>query len=92
MAVWLAYIKQVVRDILGELQRNYQHIRVRMAFLGYTDYDDRGVATYYRVDFNDPAQVTPQLESIQALASMHGVCSSNGRMCEAELMNPRRGV
>ncbi|KAI9029526.1 hypothetical protein DFJ74DRAFT_658679 [Hyaloraphidium curvatum] len=64
MGTYLGFVHQAIRDLLGHLRAEYPHVAVRMAFVGYTDFDDRGVPTYFVRDFGTPEEVGGFLEGV----------------------------
>lgn len=72
MGTFLGYTKQIVKELLAELRRNFPYVSVRMAFVGYRDFDDYGSPSYEVVPFGTVETVSPQLEGVEALSGFGG--------------------
>ncbi|KAI9024804.1 hypothetical protein DFJ74DRAFT_56910 [Hyaloraphidium curvatum] len=72
MTTLIGYTKKIVSELLGELQKSFPHVNVRMAFIGYRDFDDRGRPNYEVIPFGTVEAVAPQLQSVQALSGFGG--------------------
>jgi hypothetical protein len=68
MKTVLDYTKRIIRELLGELKKEFPHVKVRMGFVGYRDFNDYGSPSFEVVQFGSVDSVSPMLDNVKALS------------------------
>lgn len=72
MGLFLGYTKRVMEQILDRMRAQFSEIKLRVAFVGYRDFDNTGVSEYEIVDFSDAETVRSQIEGVKARGGFGG--------------------